>query len=126
MSRHAVKVQGIRRKLAMGRARNWLTANALKPYHSWVYWRDADVELCPGSVIQDLMSKNDDVIVPNVWRPLPTFLGTEQPYDLNSWMESQEALALAKTLDEDDVIVERLCRISYVEGSLSLYQRCRR
>ncbi|CAI4674602.1 CDA_G0039330.mRNA.1.CDS.1 [Saccharomyces cerevisiae] len=103
--RHAVKVQGIRRKL-MGRARNWLTANALKPYHSWVYWRDADVELCPGSVIQDLMSKNYDVIVPNVWRPLPTFLGTEQPYDLNSWMESQEALALAKTLDEDDVIVE--------------------
>lgn len=90
----------------MGRARNWLTANALKPYHSWVYWRDADVELCPGSVIQDLMSKNYDVIVPNVWRPLPTFLGTEQPYDLNSWMESQEALALAKTLDEDDVIVE--------------------
>ncbi|CCH59168.1 hypothetical protein TBLA_0B03270 [Henningerozyma blattae CBS 6284] len=103
--RHAVKVQGIRRKL-MGRARNWLTANALKPYHSWVYWRDADVELCPGSVIQDLMSKNYDVIVPNVWRPLPEFLNKEQPYDLNSWMESGEALELAKTLDEDDVIVE--------------------
>ncbi|QID87038.1 Mannan polymerase I complex van1 subunit [Saccharomyces pastorianus] len=103
--RHAVKVQGIRRKL-MGRARNWLTANALKPYHSWVYWRDADVELCPGSVIQDLMSKDYDVIVPNVWRPLPTFLNSEQPYDLNSWMESGEALDLAKTLDEDDVIVE--------------------
>ncbi|EJS42484.1 van1p [Saccharomyces arboricola H-6] len=103
--RHAVKVQGIRRKL-MGRARNWLTANALKPYHSWVYWRDADVELCPGSIIQDLMSKDYDIIVPNVWRPLPTFLESEQPYDLNSWMESQEALNLAKTLDEDDVIVE--------------------
>ncbi|GAV55965.1 hypothetical protein ZYGR_0AZ01370 [Zygosaccharomyces rouxii] len=103
--RHAVKVQGIRRKL-MGRARNWLTANALKPYHSWVYWRDADVELCPGSVIEDLMSKGYDVAVPNVWRPLPQFLDGEQPYDLNSWMESPEALALAKTLDEDDVIVE--------------------
>ncbi|CAR29668.1 hypothetical protein ZYGR_0AD03520 [Zygosaccharomyces rouxii] len=103
--RHAVKVQGIRRKL-MGRARNWLTANALKPYHSWVYWRDADVELCPGSVIEDLMSKDYDVAVPNVWRPLPQFLDGEQPYDLNSWMESGEALNLAKTLDEDDVIVE--------------------
>ncbi|KAL3233655.1 Mannan polymerase I complex VAN1 subunit [Nakaseomyces bracarensis] len=103
--RHAVKVQGIRRKL-MGRARNWLTANALKPYHSWVYWRDADVELCPGDVIETLMSKDYDVIVPNVWRPLPEFLGTEQPYDLNSWMESPEGLELAKTLDEDDVIVE--------------------
>lgn len=103
--RHAVKVQGIRRKL-MGRARNWLTANALKPYHSWVYWRDADVELCPGSVIEDLMAKDYDIMVPNVWRPLPTFLKSEQAYDLNSWVESREALDLAKTLDEDDVIVE--------------------
>lgn len=103
--RHAVKVQGIRRKL-MGRARNWLTASALKPYHSWVYWRDADVELCPGDVIETLMGKDYDVIVPNVWRPLPVYLGSEQPYDLNSWVESPEALELAKTLDEDDVIVE--------------------
>ncbi|AET39642.1 Van1p Ecym_4613 [Eremothecium cymbalariae DBVPG len=103
--RHHVKVQGTRRKL-MGKARNWLTANALKPYHSWVYWRDADVELCPGSVIEDLMSVGYDVIVPNVWRPLPEFLGSEQEYDLNSWIESDNALNLAKTLDEDDVIVE--------------------
>lgn len=103
--RHAVTVQGIRRKL-MGRARNWLTANALKPYHSWVYWRDVDIELCPGSVIEDLMSLNLDVAVPNVWRPLPEFLGGEQAYDLNSWVESGEALKLANTLDEDDVIVE--------------------
>ena len=103
--RHAVKVQGVRRKL-MGRARNWLTANALKPYHSWVYWRDVDVELCPGTVIEDLMKHDYDVIVPNVWRPLPTFLGGAQAYDLNSWVESNEAIKLAKTLDEDDVIVE--------------------
>lgn len=103
--RHAVKVQGIRRKL-MGRARNWLTASALKPYHSWVYWRDVDIETCPGDVIEHLMKMDYDVMVPNVWRPLPTFLGNEQPYDLNSWEESDAALALAKTLDEDDVIVE--------------------
>lgn len=103
--RHAVKVQGIRRKL-MGRARNWLTSNALQPYHSWVYWRDVDIETCPGSVIQDLMKHDYDVMVPNVWRPLPTFLGNEQPYDLNSWVESDPALELARTLDEDDVIVE--------------------
>ncbi|KAH3903620.1 Van1p SCDLUD_001265 [Saccharomycodes ludwigii] len=104
--RHAVKVQGVRRKL-MGRARNWLVSNSLKPYHSWVYWRDADVELCPGSVIEDLMKFDYDIIVPNVWRPLPTFLhSTEQPYDLNSWIESGPALELARSLDEDDVIVE--------------------
>lgn len=105
--RHDVKVQGIRRKL-MGRARNWLLSSALKPYHSWVYWRDADIETSPGDVMETLMSHNQDfdVVVPNVWRPLPTFLGNEQPYDLNSWIESETGLELAKTLNEDDVIVE--------------------
>lgn len=43
---------------------------------------------------------------PDVWRPLPDWLGGEQPYDLNSWQESETALALAETLDEDAVIVE--------------------
>lgn len=43
---------------------------------------------------------------PDVWRPLPDWLGGEQPYDLNSWQESETALALADTLDEDAVIVE--------------------
>ncbi|ODV84446.1 glycosyltransferase family 62 protein [[Candida] arabinofermentans NRRL YB-2248] len=105
--RHDVKVQGIRRKL-MGRARNWLMYTALKPYHSWVYWRDVDIETSPGDILQNLMkfSNGFDVIVPNVWRPLPTFLGNEQPYDLNSWIESEQGLELAKSLDEDDVIVE--------------------
>lgn len=103
--RHGFKVQGIRRKL-MGRARNWLTAAALKPYHSWVYWRDADIESAPSSIIEDLMQFNRDVIVPNVWRPLPKWLGGEQPYDLNSWQESEPALEMAKKLGEDDVIVE--------------------
>lgn len=119
--RHAVKVQGLRRKL-MARARNWLTANALKPYHSWVYWRDADVELCPGSVIQDLMAKDYDVMVPNVWRPLPVFLDGQQPYDLNSWIESREALDLAKTLDEDDVIVEGYAEYPTWRGHLAYFR----
>lgn len=44
--------------------------------------------------------------IADVWRPLPDWLGGEQPYDLNSWQESETALALADTLDEDAVIVE--------------------
>lgn len=103
--RHGVHVQGARRKL-MGRARNWLLSAALRPYHSWVYWRDADIETSPPTIIEDLMRHGADVIVPNVWRPLPDWLGGEQPYDLNSWQESEAALELAKTLDEDEVIVE--------------------
>lgn len=109
--RHGFAAQGPRRKL-MARARNWLWTVAIKPYHSWVYWRDADVEVVPGEILEDLMHHDKDIIVPNVWRPLPDWLGNQQPYDLNSWQESDGGLQLATTLDEDAVIVE-----GYVEYS---------
>ncbi|KAI5281480.1 Mannan polymerase II complex anp1 subunit [Ascosphaera aggregata] len=104
-SRHGFAAQASRRKL-MAQARNWLLSATLRPTHSWVYWRDADVETAPVTILEDLMKHNRDVIVPNVWRPLPDWLGGEQPYDLNSWQESETALQLADTLDEDAVIVE--------------------
>ncbi|KAK5165582.1 Mannan polymerase II complex anp1 subunit [Saxophila tyrrhenica] len=104
-SRHGFAAQAGRRK-SMAQARNWLLSAALRPTHSWVYWRDVDVETAPFTILEDLMRHNKDVIVPNVWRPLPEWLGGEQPYDLNSWQESETALALADTLDEDAVIVE--------------------
>lgn len=122
-SRHGFAAQAGRRKL-MAQARNWLLSAALRPTHSWVYWRDADVETAPYTILEDLMRHDKDVIVPSkflsksmllysfadlhqdVWRPLPDWLGGEQPYDLNSWQESETALALADTLDEDAVIVE--------------------
>lgn len=103
--RHGFAAQGPRRKL-MARARNWLGSVALKPYHSWVYWRDVDVETIPKSILEDLMHHDKDVIVPNVWRPLPDWLGNIQPYDLNSWVESDGGLQLAESLDENAVIVE--------------------
>ena len=103
--RHGFAAQGPRRKL-MARARNWLGSVAIKPYHSWVYWRDVDVEVIPRSIMEDLMHHDKDVIVPNVWRPLPDWLGNIQPYDLNSWVESEGGLQLADTLSEDSVIVE--------------------
>ncbi|KAK8128237.1 hypothetical protein PG984_009345 [Apiospora sp. TS-2023a] len=104
-SRHGFAAQASRRKL-MAQARNWLLSATLRPYHSWVYWRDVDVETAPFTILEDLMRHNKDIIVPNVWRPLPDWLGGEQPYDLNSWQESETALTLADTLDEDAVIVE--------------------
>ncbi|KAA8571030.1 hypothetical protein EYC84_000397 [Monilinia fructicola] len=97
-SRHGFAAQASRRKL-MAQARNWLLSAALRPYHSWVYWRDVDVETAPFTILEDLMRHNKDVI---------TFgdhcqIGLEEskPYDLNSWQESETALALADTLDED-------------------------
>lgn len=103
--RHGFAAQGPRRKL-MAIARNWLLTTALRPDHSWVYWRDADVETVPATIIEDLMHHDKDVIVPNIWRPLPDWLGYEQAYDLNSWQESEGGIELAEQLDEDAVIVE--------------------
>ncbi|KAH3670698.1 hypothetical protein OGAPHI_001213 [Ogataea philodendri] len=103
--RHGFAAQGPRRQM-MARARNWLSSVALKPYHSWVYWRDVDVETVAPTIIEDLMHHDKEVIVPNVWRPLPEWLGNQQPYDLNSWQESDGGLQLANSLDENAVIVE--------------------
>jgi mannan polymerase II complex ANP1 subunit len=51
--RHGFEAQGPRRKV-MARARNWLLTNALTPAYSWVYWRDADVETAPPTIIEVL------------------------------------------------------------------------
>jgi mannan polymerase II complex ANP1 subunit len=63
-SRHGFAAQAGRRKL-MAQARNWLLSAALRPYHSWVYWRDVDVETAPFTILEDLMRHNRDVIVPS-------------------------------------------------------------
>jgi mannan polymerase II complex ANP1 subunit len=68
-SRHGFAAQAGRRKL-MAQARNWLLSAALRPYHSWVYWRDADVETCPFTILEDLMRHNKDVIVPSKYTSL--------------------------------------------------------
>ena len=66
-SRHGFAAQASRRKL-MAQARNWLLSAALRPYHSWVYWRDVDVETAPFTILEDLMRHNKDVIVPSMSR----------------------------------------------------------
>ena len=63
-SRHGFAAQAGRRKL-MAQARNWLLGSALRPVHSWVYWRDVDVETAPFTILEDLMRHNKDVIVPS-------------------------------------------------------------
>lgn len=66
-SRHGFAAQASRRKL-MAQARNWLLSATLRPTHSWVYWRDADVETAPFTIIEDLMRHNKDIIVPSKFR----------------------------------------------------------
>lgn len=66
-SRHGFAAQAGRRK-SMAQARNWLLSAALRPTHSWVYWRDVDVETAPFTILEDLMRHNKDVIVPSMSR----------------------------------------------------------
>jgi hypothetical protein len=55
--RHGFEAQGPRRKV-MARARNWLLSNALTAGYSWVYWRDADVETAPATILEVLHYRN--------------------------------------------------------------------
>jgi len=49
--RHGFEAQGPRRKL-MAKARNWLVSSGLTAEYSWVYWRDADVETAPATILE--------------------------------------------------------------------------
>lgn len=62
--RHAAEAQGPRRKF-LGKARNYLLATALKPEHSWVYWRDVDIVENPATLLEDLIAHDRDVLVPS-------------------------------------------------------------
>jgi cellulose synthase/poly-beta-1,6-N-acetylglucosamine synthase-like glycosyltransferase len=63
--RHGFEAQGPRRK-AMGRARNYLLSTALKPEHSWVYWRDVDIVDSPEKILEDFIAHDRDVLVPSM------------------------------------------------------------
>lgn len=111
-SRHGYAAQAPRRKM-LGRVRNYLLSVALKPEHSWVYWRDLDIQEAPETIIEDLISHDRDVIVPNVWfhrwylpDGTPTDYDIEGRFDYNSWVESAHALRLAQSLDKDTIIAE--------------------
>lgn len=64
--RHSFKAQGPRR-MAMGKARNYLLATALKPDHSWVYWRDVDIVDSPKKILEDMIAHDRDIIVPSTF-----------------------------------------------------------
>lgn len=77
--KHALPAQGPRRR-AMGRARNYLLSAALKAEHSWVYWRDVDIQDSPGKILEDFMAHDRDILVPS---ELST--GLSGRYNLLTW-----------------------------------------
>ena len=52
----------------MGKARNFLLSAALKPEHSWVYWRDVDIQDSPSKIIEDFVAHDRDILVPSKLR----------------------------------------------------------
>ncbi|KAH7025909.1 Anp1-domain-containing protein [Microdochium trichocladiopsis] len=104
--RHGFEAQGPRRK-AMGKARNFLLSAALKPEHSWVYWRDVDIVDSPSKILEDLVSHDRDIIVPNIWfHRYENGVDIEGRFDYNSWVESDKGRRLAASLDKDVVLAE--------------------
>ncbi|KAF1849879.1 glycosyltransferase family 62 protein [Cucurbitaria berberidis CBS 394.84] len=108
--RHRFEAQGPRRK-AMARARNYLLATALKPEHSWVYWRDVDITDSPAKIIEDFVAHDRDVLVPNIWfhryrEENGKMVDIEGRFDYNSWQESPEGLKLAASLDKNIILAE--------------------
>ncbi|KAI2253378.1 hypothetical protein LOZ09_004721 [Ophidiomyces ophidiicola] len=106
-AKHGYAAQAPRRK-AMAKARNFLLTAALKPEHSWVYWRDVDITDSPKKIIEDFVAHDKDILVPNIWfhRYDRNGRDIEGRFDYNSWIESDKARKLASTLDKDTILVE--------------------
>ncbi len=62
--RHSFRAQATRR-INIGRARNYLLYNAIRPVHDWVYWRDVDIVENPSSILEDFMKHDKDILVPS-------------------------------------------------------------
>jgi len=104
--RHGFAAQGPRRRI-MGKARNFLLSAALKPEHSWVYWRDVDIQDSPSKIIEDFVAHDRDILVPNIWfHRYQDGRDIEGRFDYNSWQESPTGLKLAASLDRDVVLAE--------------------
>ncbi|KAH6655702.1 putative ANP1 protein [Truncatella angustata] len=104
--RHGFEAQGPRRK-AMGMARNYLLSTALKPDHSWVYWRDVDIVDSPKKILEDFIAHDRDILVPNIWfHRYRDGRDVEGRFDYNSWVESEKGLKLASSLSKDTVLAE--------------------
>ncbi|KAL5120525.1 hypothetical protein ACEQ8H_001543 [Pleosporales sp. CAS-2024a] len=108
--RHKFENQAPRRK-AMARARNYLLATALKPQHSWVYWRDVDISESPKTIIEDFVAHDRDVLVPNIWfhrfeKQNGEIVDIEGRFDYNSWQETPESTALIATLSKKVILAE--------------------
>lgn len=107
-ARHKLSAQKERRE-SMSRARNSLVFTMLGPDTSWVLWLDGDIVETPPSLVQDLTSHDQPIIVPNCYQRYYDSGSKKwdiRPYDYNSWIDSEAAQELAENMDPDDILLE--------------------
>ena len=111
--RHKLENQKLRRE-SMARARNSLLFTTMGPTTSWVLWLDADIVETPSTLVQDLISHEVPVVVPNCYQRYyntDTKRMDERPYDYNSWRDSDTAARLAESMGPDDILLEGYAEI---------------
>lgn len=115
--RHTFELQPLRRSY-MARSRNYLLTAALREEHSWVLWLDVDLVEYPPTILEDLMSVDVDVVVPNCLRETEdnSFWG----YDKNNWQETEQSLAMQKDLDPVSVSLSFTMACLFADILLSL------
>ena len=120
-SRHRLDHQKARRA-AMSRARNSLLFTTMGPSTAWVLWMDSDIIETPPTLIQDLASHDKPVIVPNCFQRYVNDEGqvTTRPYDYNSWVDSDQAKEIGKSMGADDIILEGYAEMATYRTLMSM------
>lgn len=122
LERHKFEMQPYRRSI-MARSRNLLLASALDTQVRWVAWVDADVIEYPPTIFEDLMSIDEDIVVPNcMLYPSKDLVVDDWAYDKNNWRETPQSLAFQQSLDPDFVLAEGYKEL---ETGRQLVSRCR-
>jgi hypothetical protein len=87
----------------MARSRNYLLTAALREEHAWVLWLDVDVVEYEPKILEDMISVNVDVLVPNclLKRPDGDFWG----YDKNNWQETNASIAIQEKIKNPEFVL---------------------
>ena len=100
--KHEEYVQLARRK-HLAKSRNLLLKQGLKD-EDWVLWIDSDISGLPSGIIQQLLSANQGIVVPNcLYREFPD---TERVFDKNTWRETTMSLEHQKKLRPGQLMLE--------------------
>lgn len=110
------------RRSVLARARNFLLASALRDYHSWVAWLDAEMYDYPPTIFEDLMEADVDVIVPNTLKYREDY--SFWAHDRNNWAETDYSLEIQKNVGEDYLLTEGYSEMPTGRYLVSLFVVC--